>query len=215
MVDYIGTARLRELVSRKGPAASSKSWPAKSKPTTGAGTSSRNRRAMPATRAGGVIELMPTSDGRLYSFKYVNGHPKNTAAGPAHGHRVRRARGRGDRLPVAAVRNDLRHGAAHGGDIRAGRTPHGARRRSRVMALIGNGAQSEFQAIAFHQHARYSRTAAVRHRPPGHRQADAQSRRACSLPGSHDHSLCRHRRGGARRRHRDHGDRRQAQRHSS
>jgi len=22
---------------------------------------------------------MPTSDGRLYSFKYVNGHPKNTA----------------------------------------------------------------------------------------------------------------------------------------
>jgi ornithine cyclodeaminase len=29
----------------------------------------------------GVIELMPTSNGRLYSFKYVNGHPKNTAAG--------------------------------------------------------------------------------------------------------------------------------------
>src|SRR5258708_2156287 len=26
----------------------------------------------------GVIELMPTSDARLYSFKYVNGHPKNT-----------------------------------------------------------------------------------------------------------------------------------------
>mgnify|MGYP000190334841 CR=1 FL=1 len=29
----------------------------------------------------GVIELMPTSDGSLYSFKYVNGHPKNTAEG--------------------------------------------------------------------------------------------------------------------------------------
>ena len=29
----------------------------------------------------GVIELMPTSDARLYSFKYVNGHPKNTADG--------------------------------------------------------------------------------------------------------------------------------------
>ncbi len=27
----------------------------------------------------GVIELMPASDGRLYAFKYVNGHPKNTA----------------------------------------------------------------------------------------------------------------------------------------
>lgn len=24
----------------------------------------------------GVIELMPTSDGTLYGFKYVNGHPK-------------------------------------------------------------------------------------------------------------------------------------------
>src|ERR1043165_2037836 len=31
--------------------------------------------------AGGVIELMPASDGRLYAFKYVNGHPKNTAEG--------------------------------------------------------------------------------------------------------------------------------------
>jgi len=28
--------------------------------------------------ADGVIELMPTSDGELYSFKYVNGHPMNT-----------------------------------------------------------------------------------------------------------------------------------------
>jgi len=24
----------------------------------------------------GVIELMPASDGRLYAFKYVNGHPQ-------------------------------------------------------------------------------------------------------------------------------------------
>ena len=29
----------------------------------------------------GVIELMPVSDNRHYSFKYVNGHPKNTALG--------------------------------------------------------------------------------------------------------------------------------------
>ena len=29
----------------------------------------------------GVIELMPTSDGQLYGFKYVNGHPKNTRDG--------------------------------------------------------------------------------------------------------------------------------------
>ena len=29
----------------------------------------------------GVIELMPTSDGQTYGFKYVNGHPKNTKEG--------------------------------------------------------------------------------------------------------------------------------------
>ena len=29
----------------------------------------------------GVIELMPITDGELYSFKYVNGHPKNAASG--------------------------------------------------------------------------------------------------------------------------------------
>src|ERR1700735_4788477 len=29
----------------------------------------------------GVIELMPTSDGALYAFKYVNGHPKNVRDG--------------------------------------------------------------------------------------------------------------------------------------
>ena len=29
----------------------------------------------------GVIELMPTSDGEEYSFKYVNGHPSNPARG--------------------------------------------------------------------------------------------------------------------------------------
>ncbi len=34
-----------------------------------------------AHSAEGVIELMPTSDGTTYGFKYVNGHPKNAADG--------------------------------------------------------------------------------------------------------------------------------------
>jgi len=29
----------------------------------------------------GVIELMPTADAQLYSFKYVNGHPLNSRHG--------------------------------------------------------------------------------------------------------------------------------------
>ena len=36
---------------------------------------------IPAHSAEGVIELMPTSDGATYGFKYVNGHPKNVAQG--------------------------------------------------------------------------------------------------------------------------------------
>ena len=31
--------------------------------------------------ADGVIELMPIADASTYTFKYVNGHPKNTARG--------------------------------------------------------------------------------------------------------------------------------------
>ncbi len=30
---------------------------------------------------GGVIELMPVADKDLYTFKYVNGHPKNPTSG--------------------------------------------------------------------------------------------------------------------------------------
>ena len=78
MVDYIGTARLRELVSRIGSGrfieelageieADYRRWDDFEKSPRHASHSSV-----------GVIELMPTSDGRLYSFKYVNGHPKNT-----------------------------------------------------------------------------------------------------------------------------------------
>ena len=35
----------------------------------------------PLNSAVGVIELMPTSDGARYGFKYVNGHPQNTSRG--------------------------------------------------------------------------------------------------------------------------------------
>ena len=113
--------------------------------------------------AAGVIELMPTSDGRLYSFKYVNGHPKNTAAGPAHGYRVRRARRRGDGLSAAALRDDVRHGAAHRGDVGAGRPPHGARREPRH----GPDRQRRPKRIPGDRippHARHPRAAAVRYR---------------------------------------------------
>jgi ornithine cyclodeaminase len=97
----------------------------------------------------GVIELMPTCDGRQYSFKYVNGHPKNTAAGlltvTAFGVLSDVETGYPVLLSEMTYATALRTAATA---IVAARQL--ARRGCRVMALIGNGAQSEFQAIAFH-----------------------------------------------------------------
>jgi ornithine cyclodeaminase len=99
---------------------------------------------------GGVIELMPTSDGQHYAFKYVNGHPKNTAAGlltvTAFGVLADVATGYPLLLSELTVTTALRTAA-----MSALAARWMARPESRVMALIGNGSQSEFQAIAFHR----------------------------------------------------------------
>ena len=97
----------------------------------------------------GVIELMPISDGQLYSFKFVNGHPANTAQGlltvTAFGVLADTASGYPRLLSELTLTTALRTAAT---SVLAAR--HMARPDSKVMALIGNGAQSEFQAIAFH-----------------------------------------------------------------
>ncbi len=149
MVNYIGTARVRELVASVGAAhfmdtlageidADYRRWNEFDKSARHASHS-----------AGGVIELMPTSDARLYSFKYVNGHPKNTAAGlltvTAFGVLADVATGYPLLLSEMTFVTALRTAA-----VSALAARHLARADSRVMALIGNGAQSEFQAIAFH-----------------------------------------------------------------
>jgi len=97
----------------------------------------------------GVIELMPISDGNYYSFKYVNGHPKNTAKGlmtvSAFGVLADVATGYPLLLAELTLTTALRTAA-----MSALAARHLARPSSRTMALIGNGAQSEFQAVAFH-----------------------------------------------------------------
>ena len=149
MVDYIGVERVQELVSRIGPArfiealaheieSDYRRWREFDK-------SPRHATHSPV----GVIELMPTSDGRLYSFKYVNGHPKNTAEGlltvTAFGVLADVETGYPLLLSELTFTTALRTAAMSA--LAARRM---ARHSSRVMALIGNGAQSEFQAIAFH-----------------------------------------------------------------
>ncbi|RWH41010.1 MAG: ornithine cyclodeaminase [Mesorhizobium sp.] len=96
----------------------------------------------------GVIELMPTADAQNYSFKYVNGHPKNVR----HGYQTVTAFG-----VLSAVSNGypllftemtlltaLRTAA-----MSALSATYLAPKDAGTMAVIGNGAQCEFQAIAF------------------------------------------------------------------
>ena len=97
----------------------------------------------------GVIELMPIADASRYAFKYVNGHPKNTAQGlstvMAFGVLADVATGRPLLLSEMTLTTALRTAATSALAAQALARPD-----SRVMALIGNGAQSEFQALAFH-----------------------------------------------------------------
>ena len=149
MVNYIGTARVRELVSRVGPARFMEALAAEIESDYLRWGEFEKSARHACHSAAGVIELMPTSDGRLYSFKYVNGHPKNTRAGlltvTAFGVLSDVATGYPMLLSEMTFVTALRTAA-----ISALAARRMARARSHCMALIGNGAQSEFQAIAFH-----------------------------------------------------------------
>lgn len=98
--------------------------------------------------AGGVIELMPIADAQLYSFKFVNGHPGNTRLGKqtvvAFGMLADVATGYPLLICEMSLLTALRTAATSA--LAASRL---ARPESRSMALIGTGAQAEFQALAF------------------------------------------------------------------
>jgi ornithine cyclodeaminase len=100
-----------------------------------------------AHSAEGVIELMPASDGEVYGFKYVNGHPKNMRAGlqtvTAFGLLADVRTGYPVLLSEMTLLTALRTAATS-----AMVAKHLAPKGARVMAMIGNGAQSEFQALA-------------------------------------------------------------------
>jgi ornithine cyclodeaminase len=97
----------------------------------------------------GVIELMPVADDTEYSFKFVNGHPGNFRFGlstvMAFGALADVDTGMPTVLSELTMTTAIRTAATSG--MAARRL---ARSNARSMALIGNGAQSEFQALAFH-----------------------------------------------------------------
>jgi len=97
----------------------------------------------------GVIELMPIADATHFSFKYVNGHPANPAVGlptvMAMGVLADVDTGFVRLISELTLTTALRTAATSALAARAL-----ARPGSQCMALIGNGAQAEFQALAFY-----------------------------------------------------------------
>ena len=149
MVDYIGVSDIQRLVRQVGAAAFMTQLADEIEADYKRWHEFEKSARLASHSDVGVIELMPTSDGKFYSFKYVNGHPKNTAdkllTVTAFGVLADVATGYPLLLSELTVTTALRTAAT---SALAARTL--ARKNSRVMALIGNGAQSEFQAIAFH-----------------------------------------------------------------
>jgi len=149
VVDYIGIESIQRIVSRLGTAAFieglAREIEADYRRWNEFDKSARHAIHSP----NGVIELMPTSDGKQYSFKYVNGHPKNTDLGlltvTAFGVLADVETGYPVLLSELTITTALRTAA-----MSALAAKWLSRSNTRVMALIGNGAQSEFQAIAFH-----------------------------------------------------------------
>ena len=98
--------------------------------------------------SGGVIELMPISDGHQFSFKYVNGHPKNFEKGlqtvTAFGVLSDVETGYPILMAEMTLGTALRTAA-----MSALAAKYLAREDSKTMTLIGQGCQAEFQALAF------------------------------------------------------------------
>ncbi len=96
----------------------------------------------------GVIELMPCSNDRLYSFKYVNGHPENPDQGKlsvvALGQLNEVSSGYPLMISEMTLLTAIR--TAVTGVLAA---KYLARRDSRNLAIIGTGAQAEFQVMGF------------------------------------------------------------------
>lgn len=145
---YLGANEAAELVRREGVAACIEAIAANIRADFLRWADFDKTARVAAHSDVGVIELMPVADAQRYSFKYVNGHPGNTRLGlstvMAFGVLADVATGAPLFLSELTLTTALRTAAM---SALAAKTL--ARPDSRAMALIGNGAQSEFQALAF------------------------------------------------------------------
>lgn len=96
---------------------------------------------------GGVIELMPIADHKYFAYKYVNGHPNNPLQNKqtviATGQLSKISNGYPLLITEMTLLTAIRTAAV---SILA--TELLARKNASTLAIIGTGAQSEFQAIA-------------------------------------------------------------------
>ncbi len=95
----------------------------------------------------GVIELMPCSDDRLYSFKYVNGHPNNTQHGKLSVIAIGLLSEVESGYPLMVCEMTLLTALRTAATAALG-ARYLARQDSHTLAMIGCGAQSEFQVNA-------------------------------------------------------------------
>lgn len=148
MVRYIGVANMLKLVDAIGVEPMLVGLAAAIEEDFRRWARFEKQSRIPSHSAQGVIELMPTSDGECYGFKYVNGHPGNAAAGlqtvTAFGVLSSVATGYPLLLSEMTIATAFRTAATSALAAR-----HLARRDASSMAIIGLGAQSEFQALAF------------------------------------------------------------------
>jgi ornithine cyclodeaminase len=182
MVDYIGVTDVARLIQAVGPGEFIERLAGEILADYRRWNEFEKSARMASHSDVGVIELMPTSDGRLFSFKYVNGHPKNTAEGlltvTAFGVLADVATGYPLLLSELTVTTALRTAA-----MSALAATWLARKDNRVMALIGNGAQSEFQSsrfIACSAYAYCAFTTSIRS-PPRSWNATCARCRSCAI----------------------------------
>ncbi|MCX7122980.1 MAG: ornithine cyclodeaminase [Gammaproteobacteria bacterium] len=97
----------------------------------------------------GVMELMPICSNSLFSFKYVNGHPENPSKNllniVALGMLANVETGHPLMISEMTLLTALRTAA-----VSAMTSQLMARKNSKKLAIIGCGAQSEFQVLAHH-----------------------------------------------------------------
>lgn len=96
----------------------------------------------------GVIELMPCADQQLYTFKYVNGHPGNPLKGKLTVVAIGLLSDVGSGYPLMISEMTLLTAfrTAAMGVLAA---KYLARENAKSLAIVGTGAQAEFQVMAF------------------------------------------------------------------